>query len=134
MFFELYEEAKGGIKKELIKRVIESVFCHIKKSGPVAVHLVSSNKIKTLNKKYRGINKDTDVLSFPMEEATDWGDIFICIPKIKKQAKEFGVTFEEEFKRMLIHGVLHLAGFDHQKKDESKKMFEIQESILNKNL
>lgn len=104
----------------------------------VSIHLVDEKKIKTLNKEHRKINKVTDVLSFPLCEIgeigdrryKEVGDVFLCIPRIKKQAKEYGVSFEEEFRRMLTHGVLHLLGFDHQDKKEAKRMFDLQEKII----
>ncbi len=106
----------------------------------ITVHLVDEKKIKELNKKHRNVDRATDVLSFPLMEHGkletgqdgDWGDVFLCLPKIKKQAKEYKVSFEEEFSRMLTHGILHLLGFDHQKKTETEKMFKLQEKIVKK--
>lgn len=106
----------------------------------ISIHLVGEKEIKALNREHRKINKVTDVLSFPLCEVgeigdkgcSEVGDIFLCVPKIEKQAKEYGVRFEEEFCRMLTHGVLHLLGFDHQNKKEAKKMFDLQEQIVKK--
>lgn len=109
-------------------------------SGEVAIHLVGEKQIKELNNKYRHKNKVTDVLSFPMRKGQkidfawekSWGDIFICVPQIKRQAKNYGVSFLEEFNRMLIHGWLHLFGFDHQEKKQAERMFTLQEKIVKK--
>lgn len=103
-----------------------------------SIHLVGEKEIMALNKEHRKINKVTDVLSFPLCEVgeirdkryEEIGDVFLCIPQIKKQAKEYGVSFEEEFCRILTHGILHLLGFDHQKKKEANKMFKLQEKIV----
>ncbi|MEK7065208.1 MAG: rRNA maturation RNase YbeY [Patescibacteria group bacterium] len=105
-----------------------------------SIHLVGEKRIRELNKKYRKQNKVTDVLSFPLCEIREIrdkrdkeiGDVFLCVPRIKKQAKEYGVCLEEEFCRMLTHGVLHLLGFDHKNKKEAKKMFDLQEQIVKK--
>ncbi len=113
-----------------------------------SIHLVGEKTIKKLNKKFLGRDKVTDVLSFPLvergthsassghawnvEKVSELGDVFLCVPRIKKQAREYGVCFEEEFCRMLTHGVLHLLGFDHQNKKEAKKMFDLQEKIIKK--
>lgn len=105
-----------------------------------SIHLVGEKEIRALNKEHLKKNKVTDVLSFPLCEVgeigdrryKEIGDIFICVPQIKKQAKEYGVSFEEEFCRMLTHGVLHLLGFDHQKEKDAKKMFKLQEQIIKK--
>jgi len=117
----------------------KKVFKFLKnKNGDLSVNLVSEKKIRELNKQYRGKDKVTDVLSFSMmekgrsksEKESDLGDIFICEKQVKRQAKEYKVSEKEEFKRMLVHGVLHLLGFDHQKTSEAKKMFKLQEDII----
>jgi probable rRNA maturation factor len=119
----------SGVKKagERFTKVL-----NIKKA--VSVVLVGEAKIRALNKKYRHKDKVTDVLSFG-----DWGDkeflgeIVICLPQIKRQAKQFGVSAREEMIRMLAHGFLHLTGLDHEKSQaEEKKMFKKQEDLVKK--
>jgi probable rRNA maturation factor len=96
--------------------------------------------MRLLNYQYRGIDRTTDVLSFPQEESISLknlnlmknvilGDIVISVPKAKKQAKENGLTFYEEIKRLLIHGVLHLIGYDHE---NNNKDFREMQKITNK--
>lgn len=99
--------------------------------GSVEVNIIGEKEIKEINKNFRGKDKVTDVLSFPWDDKEFLGQIFICCPKIKKQAKEFGVTFKEEFSRMLVHGLLHLVGYDHLNEKDSKEMFKLQEGIVN---
>jgi len=103
---------------------------------PAVLGVVGERLITSLNRKYRKKNKSTDVLSFSskegfgVEDDSDWGDIFICVPIVEKQAKEQKISFKEECLRMIIHGVLHLAGYDHITKKEEKEMFGLQEKIL----
>ena len=72
--------------------------------------------MKRLNSKFRGKNSTTDVLSFPLAENFErhLGDIVISLPQARKQAREFGSRLQEELLRLLIHGLLHLLGYDHE--------------------
>ena len=93
----------------------------------ISLVLVSAQKIQEINKKYRRQNKPTDVLSF-----AGLNEIFICPQVVKKQAKEFGVSFNRELARALIHGILHLKGYDHEKsRKEAERMRKLEEKILN---
>lgn len=105
----------------------------------ISIALVSSLKIKELNRKYRKKNKPTDVLSF--EEINEpiiskknksfLGEVIICPAEVGKNAKEFKSDFRVELARILVHGVLHLLGYDHERgRAERKKMESIQEKIL----
>jgi len=89
------------------KRVLKIV-----KLEDLSIVLVGEGRIKALNKKYRGKNKVTDVLSF------DYGEVFICIPQAKKQAKKLNHSFKEELDFLLIHGILHIAGYNHKQQKE----------------
>lgn len=100
----------------------------------ISIVLVKDKKIQELNRIYRKKNKVTDVLSFG-----DWndkeflGEIIICLPQAKRQAKKYNTTLKQELTRLLVHGILHLAGFDHeQSKLKEKKMFKLQEEIIEK--
>ncbi|MBT3817415.1 MAG: rRNA maturation RNase YbeY [Candidatus Magasanikbacteria bacterium] len=126
-----------GISKKTIESVVFFVLKSCKKTGDVSVHCIGDTRMQTLNRIYRGKNKPTDVLSFALQEgmwggeSTDeLGDIFISIPYIKRQAKRMSVSYKQEFRLMLIHGVLHLLGYDHEKKSDAKKMFALQEELL----
>lgn len=111
---------------------------HEKKiKGLVEVTIVSDAVIKKLNKQYRGKNKVTDVLSFGWQEGGDMpttmlGEIYICYSQIQRQAKTFKCSAKEEFVRMLVHGLLHIVGYDHVSKSEAAKMFPLQEKIVAK--
>ena len=103
-------------------------------------------EIRKINKKYRKIDKATDVLSFPMFEKEELeqkiaskdflyedmlGDLIISIEKVKEQAIEYGHSFERELSYMLVHGFYHLMGYDHIEEEDKKKMRPKEEKILN---
>ena len=96
--------------------------------------------IQTLNRDYRGIDRPTDVLSFPMEEGDDiaavpdgfLGDIVLSLPRAKAQAEEYGHSLLREISFLTVHGTLHLLGYDHMNEAEAALMFAKQEDILNK--
>jgi probable rRNA maturation factor len=101
----------------------------------LSIALVSDVQIKRLNKLYRNKDKPTDVLSFPIgEKVEDWlilGDIVISVDTAKRQAQELGHSLEEELKRLLVHGLVHLLGYDHELGgEEEKKFFELEEFVL----
>ena len=91
--------------------------------------------IRQLNAEYRGKDEPTDVLSFsqdglPLEEAPGGGDIVISLPVVRRYADTFGVQEEEELKRVIIHGILHLRGLDHESNDQREPMLKEQERLL----
>ncbi len=107
------------------------------KKAEVSVTLVSREEIRELNRQFRGVDRPTDVLSFPLEEeegmggkVTYLGDVIVCPYVIFHQAKDFGTTYRQEFCLMVIHSTLHLLGWDHVEEEEKKQMFEKQERIL----
>lgn len=137
----IYKKIKNNpFSDEIIRKIVSSTIRTIKKNSndyEMSVHLVGEKYIKNLNKNYRGVDQVTDVISFASQDLffhknmnKDLGDLFICPQKIKKQAKDFLIDYQEEFARILIHGILHLCGYDHQDEKDSKKMFLLQEKIL----
>jgi probable rRNA maturation factor len=102
----------------------------------LSVLFVNSRRMKVLNTLYRGIPRDTDVLSFPLmdegfrPDESALGDIVISVPRALKQAEEFEVTFYNELLRLLIHGLLHLIGYDHEISPYQKKKMEKKEKEL----
>ena len=101
----------------------------------ISIMLCNDIIIKDLNNKYRSINEPTDVLSFTqdLESVGDIiyaGDIIISLETIKHHSKNFDVDIDEEFKRVLIHGILHLGGMVHKTNSREEEMLQIQEKIL----
>lgn len=101
----------------------------------VSCLLCDEATIRELNATYRNIDAPTDVLSFQLgerDEAGMWiaGDIVICLPMVIQNARDFGVSQEEELKRVTIHAILHLEGFDHETNAQNEPMLVLQEDIL----
>ncbi|NMA51275.1 MAG: rRNA maturation RNase YbeY [Mollicutes bacterium] len=104
-----------------------------------SVVLVNENKIRTINRDYRDIDKVTDVISFAFEDNDKrlyngirvLGEIYICIPQMIKQAKKYGHSKTRELAFLGVHGLLHLLGYNHMNAEEEKIMFTKQEEILN---
>ena len=129
---------------ELINRVIEECFAteNMEKSHLyVSVILTIPEEIRKINKEYRNIDKETDVLSFPMFEKDEikdvmaeepLGDIVISVEKVKEQAIEYGHSFERELAYMLVHGFYHLMGEDHIEEADKIKMRAKEENVLEK--
>jgi len=117
------------IEEEILKKVAEKILeGENKRNTDLSIALVGPGRIRKLNKKYRGKNRMTDVLSFP---DNGLGEIVICLREVKKNAKKFGSSFKKELSTCLIHGILHLLGYDHEKSvEEVKKMRDREEYYL----
>ena len=89
-------------------------------------------QMRELNRTYRGIDRTTDVLSFPQSEGPDFsilGDIIISVDTARRNAKTHGITLKMELKKLIIHGILHLLGYDHKKKKETQIMREKEKEL-----
>ena len=133
--------------EDLIEKVIKKCFEEEKILDTnlyVSITLTNPQNIKSINKQYRNIDKETDVLSFPMFEKEEikqlllkdykiedvLGDIIISIQKVEEQAKLYGHTFERELAYMLVHGFYHLMGYDHIEEKDKEQMRPKEEKIL----
>ena len=120
--------------------VINSCLEHEKVSNAnFSIVFVDNEKIQFLNKNYRNIDRITDVISFAFEDnerivynnVRFLGEIYICIPRMIEQAKEYGHSEVRELAFLTVHGLLHLLGYDHMTEEDEKEMFALQEVILN---
>ena len=141
---------KNKIYEEVISKVVQKCFEEeqlLKSNLYVNIILTDAKNIQKLNKEYRNIDKETDVLSFPMFEKKEieekiqrqdfkfydiLGDMVISIPKVKAQAKEYEHSFERELAYMIVHSFYHLMGYDHIKEKDKEIMRPKEENILNK--
>lgn len=134
--------------KELIETVVKTCF-KVEKIDKInlyiSVTLTTPEEIRKINNEFRSIDKETDVLSFPMFEKNEIdelvqaqdnqipetiGDIVISIDRVTEQAKEYGHSFERELAYMVVHGFYHLMGYDHMQEDEKQVMREKEENVL----
>lgn len=140
--FETNEEYE-----EVINKVLNECFSVEELSNSnlyISVTLTNPENIRKINSEYRNIDKETDVLSFPMFEKQEiqslknyeyrepLGDIVISIERVKEQAVEYGHSFERELAYMVVHGFYHLMGEDHIEENDKIIMREKEENILNR--
>ena len=103
-----------------------------------SVIFVDDEEIHRINKEYRHVDRVTDVISFAFEDNEEkiynniriLGDIYICIPQMKRQATSYGHSEKRELSFLCVHGLLHLLGYDHMNESDEKIMFGLQELIL----
>lgn len=123
---------------EELKDYTEYLFDYMNiKDAVMSVIIVDNKEIHRINKEYRNIDRETDVISFALEEGETFdepyktlGDIYISIDKVYEQAKEYGHSVKRELFFLVTHGFLHLLGYDHMKKEDEEVMFPLQEKIL----
>ena len=150
MYEIIYQDIEENKEyEETIKKVVEKCFEEEGISASklcLTITLTTPENIKKINKEYRNIDKETDVLSFPMFEKQELdeiiakrkfehedvlGDIVISIARVEEQAKEYGHSFERELSYMVVHGFYHVMGYDHIKEEDKQKMRPKEEKILN---
>lgn len=147
---EYLDLEKNDKYEDVIKRVVEQCFKEENMEDSklyISITLTTPDNIHKINKKYRNVDRATDVLSFPMFEKEEidnkiaqkdfehedvLGDIVISIEQVEKQAKEYGHSFEREFAYMLVHGFYHLMGYDHIKEEDKVIMRPKEEKVLEK--
>ena len=139
------DEAMEAMVVQVVEKVLE--FEGVQEEYEISISFVNNEEIRSLNMEYRGIDKETDVLSFPMldfteeeeEEEVDaeyideelaLGDIVISMEKALEQSGEYGHSFNRELAFLLVHGMLHLLGYDHEVEATEGDIFEKQEEIL----
>lgn len=124
---------------DYLYEVLDATLEHEKVTNAIfSVVFVEDEEIHKMNKEYRGVDRITDVISFALEDNKDieydgirvLGDIFICIPQMKRQATEYGHSEKRELAFLTVHGILHLLGYDHMNEEDEKRMFALQELIL----
>lgn len=134
------KELRTLIKRSCSETLFEEGY---KGNFEVSVTLIDNEGIRRINKEYRGIDRATDVLSFPMTEdgeeftvdpetnCSNLGDIVLSLEKAAAQAEEYGHSFEREVAFLTVHSMLHLLGYDHERsEEEEREMFGKQDIVL----
>lgn len=138
--FEINDVYGVDFKYDYLKKVIKRTLKHENvKNAYFSIIFVDNERIQELNREYRGKDAVTDVISFALEDSPDivpnnirvLGDIYICIPRMIEQSEAYGHSIKRELSFLCVHGLLHLLGYDHMKKEDEKLMFGLQEDILN---
>ena len=144
--FELNQQIGNPVDPRLISRTLKQVDKNlkIKKNIQISVAFVDNQSIKKLNSTYRGKDQVTDVLSFSENDSqvtekffvdkNYLGEVIICYPRAVIQAKENKNSLSDEIKLLLIHGVLHLFGYNHEENKEASVMRSLENKILGKKL
>ena len=151
MDLQLIDETKHVTdhQLDLVRGVLEYAanYLSLPENTEMSVTLMDNKHIHEINKKYRGIDKPTDVISFAMEEDGDeddiilpsdmefempknLGDLMISMEKVAEQAEYLGHSQDRELGFLTVHGFLHLNGYDHMKAEDEKEMFSLQDEIL----
>ena len=132
-------ETDEYVDKDLLNKVADyAMMSEDVHNGVVNIIIVDNKRIREINKEYRKIDKETDVISFALEDDDTFielpirilGDIYISIDKAKSQALEYGHSLKREICFLVVHGVLHLLGYDHMVSSDEKVMFSKQDKIL----
>lgn len=147
---EYLDIEKNDDHEEIINKVLYECFKEenlLHTNMYISITLTNPKNIRNINREYRNVDKQTDVLSFPMFEKDEiqaiidsneydvddvLGDIVISLEKVKEQATEYGHSFERELAYMIVHGFYHLMGYDHIKEEDKEKMRPKEEKILKK--
>jgi probable rRNA maturation factor len=136
--FEVHQQAGRKIPPKFWRQGLNKIAqsLKIKKTPEISIAVVDERTIKKLNRLYRDKNQVTDVLSFAETNSkikfdkNYLGEIVICYPQAVRQAKKVGHSVNKEIELLLIHGFLHLLGYDHQKKKETRLMRSLEQKIL----
>lgn len=150
MDLELYDHTQGELtshQRQLAEKLLAFAAeqLQLKDNDEMSLTFVKNPEIKEINAKYRGVDRATDVISFAINDddenivmddemaamiPKDLGDLFISIDKVKEQALFLGHSEDRELGFLVVHGFLHLNGYDHDEPADEEKMFSLQEKIL----
>lgn len=124
-----FEDATGAcpIASDQVVSWVESLASETEGASELVIRVVDANESQELNKTFRGKDYPTNVLSFPAdiqfpEGPTILGDIAICLPVVKREADEQSKRFDQHFAHMVVHGCLHLLGYDHEDEHDADQM------------
>jgi len=142
------EEFRGLVDGGWVKKIVRQILKEEEVAPPYEVSLVftDSETVRRLNRDYRGVDEPTDVLAFymlpqkevddafalPPDGVTRLGEVIISYPQAEEQAREQGHSPEKELALLIIHGILHLLGYDHEEPEEESKMRERERELLEK--
>lgn len=140
MTLTVLNQTKGSLPRAFIKRWTLRVAKRLRLTSNSSLTIVFLGRAQSrkLNRDFRGKDRPTDVLSFEpfgtrkgSKKSQDLGELAVCLPLVKLQAKEHGLSFNEELGYLILHGILHLLGYEHEKGGAAaKRMFRLQDSLF----
>ncbi|WP_282801086.1 rRNA maturation RNase YbeY [Secundilactobacillus kimchicus] len=154
MDLAIYDETKAGVPEAhvtLVNKILEYAgdYIHLAENTEMSVTFVNNDRIQEINRTYRGVDRATDVISFAIEDSAEdddlpivmddelaaeipenLGDIFVSVDKVGEQADFLEHSYERELGFLVVHGFLHLNGYDHMEPEDEKVMFKLQREIL----
>lgn len=138
--FEIYNETTEEIAELAgLKDLLNYALNYLKiDNAEFNVIIIDNAQIHEMNRTYRMVDRETDVITFALEDHQDieyedvrlLGDVYISIEKARSQAEDYGHSLKREISFLTIHGLLHLLGYDHMKKEDEEVMFKLQNEIL----
>ena len=131
---DVHVVGSGPVRDDWVRRVAECVIQEesIRTGGTLSIVMVNDDEIRRLNAAYLNHDRPTDVIAFPLDDDDDdlWGEVYVSLDRTKDQALEYGVPFEMELARLIVHGILHLSGYDDQDAPSRKLMHERENDYL----
>lgn len=143
---EINNLTTSKINKVFLKEISQKILKKEKKeNSSLSIALIGSARMRKLNKKYRGKNRSTDVLSFTenldflgkskeLKKLNVLGEVVICVSDVKKNAKRLNTSFKRELAMVLIHGILHILGYDHGVSESKAKAMRERENYYLSNI
>lgn len=125
--------AHGDAPRARLEVAVRHTLASESRSGEISLTLVDDAEIARLNREYLGRDSATDVIAFSLgEDDAPLGDIYVCVDQAKRQAKQHGVSLDEELVRLAVHGTLHVLGHDHPEGSDrlASPMFQVQERLV----
>ena len=130
---DLHNKSSIKFNQEAIRGLLEMVLSENKhQSADINIIITDDDSLRQMKKEYFNQDVYTDVIAFNIDEDPFEGELYISYDRVKDNAEKFNDSFEGEFKRILIHGTLHLCGFDDQTKEDKSKMTSMEEDYLKK--
>ena len=138
------EDESGNVDTEQVGTWVDAVLSYLEEDGDFSLHFISDEEMRILNREYRGKDEPTDILTFAINDGEEFpsfegeekelGDVFISIDSMHRNADSLSVDRNEELRRLLVHGILHLRGMDHESNDFSTEPMLIEQERIMKEL
>jgi len=121
-----------SLSAKVFAAATEAAGIQASKGAEISVLVVQEEEMRKLNREWRGHDSSTNVLSFPTGDGELLGDIVLCEPVIRREAEHMGKSYDSHVAHMLLHGMLHLFGFDHETRVDAERMERIEIRALKK--